>query len=241
MIPIDRLVLGTAKFGLNFYGYNSTSRPTAQESIAVLRYAWRRGVREFDCALGYGDAFALLDTAGIPSSAIVMKCRLPLRPPINVRDDYRWLIHNPTVAEMETGLIPATCGVSVYTVAEVETARRLGIRPIQAPASCLNPAVDVEYGRAPFLQGVLLRHALSAPALLRNVVDAFQTSAVSFVALALHAAYGERIVFGVSSIRQLDDVLAACQQDVPEDLIARARALASTVDATAALPSLWST
>jgi hypothetical protein len=42
-------------------------------------------------------------------------------------------------------------------------------------------------------------------------------------------------------MQQLDEVLAACEQPTPPDeVIAAARALASTVDATAALPSLWS-
>ena len=247
MIPRERLVLGTCKFGLPSYGYNSTTRPTAQESIAILRHAWRKGITMFDTALGYGDALFLLTEAGIPNRGRVMcKCRLPIVPTVlHNANEMSWLIHNPTVAEMMAGLIPAQHGVSVYTVEEVTAARCLGIAPIQAPASCLNPAVEVEYGRAPFLQGVLLRDPKLAPPALRDAVEVFQELAmlshIRSLALALHAAYGERIVFGVSSIQQLDEVLAACDSPAPpEDLIARARALASTVDATAALPSLWS-
>jgi hypothetical protein len=246
MISLDRLVLGTCKMGLPQYGYNSTSRPSAAESIAILRHAWRRGVRAYDTALGYGDALALLAYAGIPEPYITSKCRLPLLPPGWGQGGRSWLIHNPTEIEMSRGLIPATCGVSVYTVAEVEAARRLGITPIQAPASCLNPAVDVEYGRAPFLQGVLLRRPSLAPPGLRDAVEVFQEIAsrarLSPVVLALHAAYGERLVVGVSSLAQLDAVLDACRQPAPPgEVIAAARALAATVDATAALPSLWST
>lgn len=247
MIPRDRLVLGTAKLGLPGYGYNSTSRPNAAESIAILRHAWRNGVTMFDTALGYGDALFLLAEAGIPNRGRVMcKCRLPLTPTVlHNANEMSWLIHNPTEAEMMAGLIPAQHGVSVYTVAEVTAARCLGIAPIQAPASCLNPAVEVEYGRAPFLQGVLLRNPnLAPPGLARAVFDFQQLcedAGVGFKTLALHAAYGERIVFGVSSVEQLDQVLASCDNPTPPaDLIAAARALASTVDATAALPSLWS-
>ena len=151
MIPRDRLVLGTAKLGLVWYGYNSTSRPTAAESIALLRHAWRKGIRAYDVALGYGDAVYLLAASGIPSDATICKCRLPLTPASISSNIPAWLIHNPQVSELLD--VPCNCGVSVYTVAEVAEARRLGIKPIQAPASCLNPAVDVEYGRAPFLQG----------------------------------------------------------------------------------------
>lgn len=247
MIPLDRLVLGTVKFGRPEYGYNSTSRPSAAESIALLRHAWRKGVRAYDVALGYGDAIYLLAEAGVPFKHYVMnKCRLPLTTTVlHNTNDFAWLVHNPSSSEMAEGRIPAQMGVSVYTVEEVATARRLGIAPIQAPASCLNPAVDVEYGRAPFLQGVLLRDPKLAPSALRDAAEVFQELAmrshIRSLALALHAAYGERIVFGVSSIQQLDEVLAACDSPTPpEDLITQARALASTVDATAALPSLWS-
>ena len=246
MIPLDRLVLGTVKFGLGRYGYGSTSCPSAAESIAILRHAWRRGVRAYDTALGYGDAFYLLAEAGIPGRYIVSKCRLPLAPTVMANShDRSWLIHNPTAAEMLAGLIPAQHGVSVYTIEEIATAYRLNIAPIQAPASCLNPDPGpVTFGRAPFLQGVLLRPAYLAPEPLREAVSAFQLLCLGKpftpLELALHAAYGERIVFGVSSIGQLEDVLLAAERDVSPLAIAEARELAATVDATAALPSLWS-
>ena len=241
MIPRDRLVLGTAKAGMPWYGYNSTSRPTAAESIAILRHAWRKGIQTFDTALGYGDAMHLINAAGIGRCNVITKARLPLH--FDAGDYLGLLVHNPTVAEMAD--LPVDSGVSVYTVEEVAAARRLGIAPIQAPASCLNPPVDVEYGRAPFLQGVLLREPDLAPPALRKAVEMFQALAMinclTPLELALHSAYGERIVFGVSSIMQLELVLLACEQTVPEKVIAKARELASSVDATAALPSLWST
>jgi aryl-alcohol dehydrogenase-like predicted oxidoreductase len=255
MIPRDRLVLGTAKLGLPGYGYNSPSRPTAHEAIAIIRHAWRNGIKLFDTALGYGDATELLSqvdldrTRGwVEPSMWIIKARLPLR----VRKPFRYqhvLIHNPTVEDMrglrQYGERAWPLGASVYTPEEVAEAKRLDFAPIQAPASCLNPAVEVEYGRAPFLQGVLLRNPnLAPPGLARAVFDFQQLcedAGVGFKTLALHAAYGERIVFGVSSVEQLDQVLASCDNPTPPaDLIAAARALASTVDATAALPSLWS-
>ncbi len=244
MIPRDRLVLGTAKFGLPWYGYGSTSRPTAHDALAILRHAWEADVCHYDTALGYSDAMALLGAADIPLSTWIVKARLPLR----VRDGWQHeaaLVHNPSIVEMRH-LRHAT-GVSVYTVAEVAEARRLGHAPIQAPASCLNPPVEVEYARAPFLQGVVLREPGRAPAALQTAVAAFQRLAdaagVSRVALALHAAWRREdgfLVFGVSSVAQLDAVLAAAEQDVPAEVVRDARALGRTVDATAALPSLWS-
>ena len=244
MIPRAGLVLGTAKFGMPWYGYGSTSRPTAHESIAILRHAWRQGIGLFDTALGYGDAAALLAHAGIPTFCQVMKARAPL----SVPKPGRWeaaLVHNPTLDELIH--TPAAYGVSVYTVTQVLEAQRLGITPIQAPASCLNPPVSVDFARAPFLQGVLLRDPAAAPAGLQRAVRAFQKLAddsdFSRVALALHGAHRRDdgyLVFGVSSVAQLDAVLEAADQTVPADLIGAARDLATTVDATAALPSLWS-
>lgn len=245
MIPRERLVLGTVKLGLPAYGYNSTSRPTAQESIAIIRHAWRKGIRLFDTALGYADALVLLRESGVPAENIICKCRPPLTPMVLERAwDMRWLIHNPTIEQLADVMIG--CGVSVYTVAEVEAAQRLNIHPIQAPASCLNPDPGpIEYGRAPFLQGVLLRNPNLAPKGLERAVFDFQQICedcqIGFKTLALHAAYGERIVFGVSSIEQLDQVLASCDKpDPPKEVIDMARSLSQSIDATAALPSLWS-
>lgn len=235
MIPIDRLVLGTVKWGFPSYGYGSTSRPTSYDSITMIKAARAAGIHRFDTALGYGDALALLEYAGVPEHEILVKARLPLP----VRD----MVHNPTLSELARMSL-STRGVSVYTLAEVAEARRLGIGPIQAPASCLNPAVDVDYGRAPFLQGILLRSPERAPAALRGAVASFQALAdelcLSPVALALQAAYGQRIVVGVSSLSQLTALITACGMTVPERAIQAARALSQTVDATAALPSLWS-
>ena len=248
MIPLNRLVLGTVKFGLNFYGYGSQSRPTAAESVAILRRARRLGIERFDTAYGYGDAVALLQAAEIPREAIICKCRLPLVP--SGESPATFLIHNPTLAEFDE--VPYGCGVSVYTVEEVAEARRLGIAPIQAPGSCLNKDPGpVAYSRAPFLQGVLLRSVGQAPMALMDVVRSFWELArahnVSPAALALHAAYSEWpdapsawIVFGVSSVRQLEENVEAAGHAVPDAAIFSARALGAFVNVNAVLPSLWS-
>lgn len=234
MIPLDRIVLGSAVFGMPWYGYGSTSHPTAEESIAIIKAARRAGICRFDTALGYGDALALLEYAGVPQKEIIVKARLPL--------PSRDMVHNPTLDEL-AGLSRGF-GVSVYTVAEVLEAKRLGLRPIQAPASCLNAPVNVEYGRAPFLQGILLRAPERAPEGLRHVVADFQALArrlgVSSTALALASAYGDRIVVGISSESQLDELLQACMVEVSPGMILTARIFGQTTDATAALPSLWS-
>ena len=233
MIDRERLVLGTAKFGMPWYGYGSTSRPSADESIAIILAARHAGIHSFDTAFGYGDAVELLEYAGIPRCEMIIKARQPIPAPD--------MVHNPTLEDLAT--IQSWRGVSVYTVEEVAEAHQLGIAPIQAPASCLNRSVDVEYGRAPFLQGTLLRHADRAPVALRSAIFAFQQLAmranVSRVALALASAYGDRIVFGVSRLDQLTEVLGACWAEVPQEAIDEARSLSSRIDATAALPSLW--
>ena len=242
MIPVSRLVLGTAVFGLPWYGYGSTSRPTVADSLAIVRHASRRGIQVFDTAQGYGDAGALLYTAGIPPSQIITKARLGV---ICHAHDFRaMLIHNPLIEDLSR--VPLGCGVSVYTSDEVTEAQRLGIAPIQAPASCLNRPVCVDYARAPFLQGVLLRSPGRAPDALREVVALFQQIArdanLSAVTLALHAAAdrGGHVVFGVSSVWQLDAVLEAAAESPSRHAVDRAQALHPLVDANAALPSLWS-
>jgi aryl-alcohol dehydrogenase-like predicted oxidoreductase len=57
---IDKLVLGTVQFGLNYGINNFNGKPTREKSLAMLEYAWQNGVRTFDTAYAYGDAEEIL-------------------------------------------------------------------------------------------------------------------------------------------------------------------------------------
>lgn len=57
---MDKLVLGTVQFGLD-YGINSPNgKPSREKSLAMLDLAYEKGVRIFDTASAYGDAEEIL-------------------------------------------------------------------------------------------------------------------------------------------------------------------------------------
>lgn len=53
---LERLVIGTAQFGLNYGINNKSGKVTDEEIKNILDYAYNLGVRKLDTADGYGDA-----------------------------------------------------------------------------------------------------------------------------------------------------------------------------------------
>lgn len=57
---VNKLVLGTVQFGLE-YGINNTSgKPPKEKSLEMLNFAYEQGIRIFDTAYAYGDAEEIL-------------------------------------------------------------------------------------------------------------------------------------------------------------------------------------
>jgi len=50
----DKMVLGTAQFGMNYGIANVSGKPTKKEIFKILLFAWEKGIRNFDTAPGYG-------------------------------------------------------------------------------------------------------------------------------------------------------------------------------------------
>ena len=50
----EKMVLGTAQFGMNYGIANLSGKPTEKEAFRILEHAWDRGVRRFDTAPTYG-------------------------------------------------------------------------------------------------------------------------------------------------------------------------------------------
>jgi len=56
----EKLVLGTVQFGLPYGINNSTGQPTKENSLAMLDFAYSKGIKIFDTAFAYGDAEKIL-------------------------------------------------------------------------------------------------------------------------------------------------------------------------------------
>lgn len=57
---VDKLVLGTVQFGLDYGINNFSGKPTREESLKMLDFAYEKGIRIFDTASAYGDAEEIL-------------------------------------------------------------------------------------------------------------------------------------------------------------------------------------
>lgn len=56
----EKLVLGTVQFGLEYGINNSLGKPSKEESLVMLEYAFKKGIRVFDTAYAYGNAEEIL-------------------------------------------------------------------------------------------------------------------------------------------------------------------------------------
>ena len=69
----ERLVLGTAQFGLP-YGISNTKGQVSPDEIArILAIAWENGVRTLDTAMAYGDSETRIGSAGASGWRVVTK------------------------------------------------------------------------------------------------------------------------------------------------------------------------
>ena len=57
---INKLILGTAQFGLNYGINNSNGRPNNLEIFKILNYAYENGIRTLDTAQDYGSAHQVI-------------------------------------------------------------------------------------------------------------------------------------------------------------------------------------
>jgi aryl-alcohol dehydrogenase-like predicted oxidoreductase len=59
-ILLNKLALGTVQFGLDYGINNQLGKPSRKKSLAMLDFAWKRGIKTFDTAYAYGDAEDIL-------------------------------------------------------------------------------------------------------------------------------------------------------------------------------------
>ena len=74
-IIADKMVLGTAQFGMDYGIANLSGKPTKEVIFSILDLAWEKGVRRFDTAPGYGSETLLgefIFANGLQNEAIVL-------------------------------------------------------------------------------------------------------------------------------------------------------------------------
>tara|TARA_Y100000310_G_scaffold32587_1_gene30873 strand:+ start:770 stop:1636 length:867 start_codon:yes stop_codon:yes gene_type:complete len=72
---VDRMVLGTAQFGIDYGIANIIGKPSKKETFRILELAWEKGIRRFDTAPSYGSEELLgkfINVNGLGDEAIVL-------------------------------------------------------------------------------------------------------------------------------------------------------------------------
>jgi len=83
----EKMVLGTAQFGMDYGIANINGKPKKKEVFDILDLAWKKGIRRFDSAPGYGSEALLgefISANGLQDEAIV----LTKIPSLDVVTDY---------------------------------------------------------------------------------------------------------------------------------------------------------
>lgn len=60
---MERLALGTVQLGVPYGVANRTGKPERESALSIVQEAWKRGIRTFDTAQGYGDSESVLGEA----------------------------------------------------------------------------------------------------------------------------------------------------------------------------------
>ena len=71
----DKMILGTAQFGMDYGITNIDGKPKKKEVFGILDLAWKKGIRRFDSAPGYGSEALLgefITANGIQDETIVL-------------------------------------------------------------------------------------------------------------------------------------------------------------------------
>ena len=71
----EKIVLGTAQFGMDYGIANVGGKPTKKEVFGILDLAWKKGIRRFDTAPGYGSETLLgefIAANGIQNEVILL-------------------------------------------------------------------------------------------------------------------------------------------------------------------------
>lgn len=167
MSKIEKLVLGTVQFGLN-YGINNTSgKPSEQQVEQILCMAYDRGIRCLDSAEAYGDSHSVIGNfhSKHPEKKFDIITKMPHNLKGDLVDKIKTYVNDLNVNSLKSILFHSyetfkqfedklpllneykqkglfeTIGVSVYTNAQVDDVLKNNlIKVIQLPFNLLDNA-----------------------------------------------------------------------------------------------------
>ncbi len=120
----EKMVLGTAQFGLDYGIANISGRPTKKEVFDILDLAWEKGICRFDTAPGYGSETLLgefISANGLHDQTIV----LTKTPSLKGALDYEKLI----ITNLESSLNNLGCKIDILFFHDPADSRLLLTNP----------------------------------------------------------------------------------------------------------------
>jgi aryl-alcohol dehydrogenase-like predicted oxidoreductase len=103
----EKMVLGTAQFGMNYGIANLKGKPTEKDVLSILDLAWERGVRYFDTAPAYGSEKVL--GTFIKANGLQNEIKILAKIPSLQSSDYRKSIES----NLEISLKYLGCSINV--------------------------------------------------------------------------------------------------------------------------------
>lgn len=248
----QHLVLGTVELGMTYGLDTDIPQPDKDEAFAILDAAYKAGITSFDTAAAYGSAEKVLgewiaardvkDAVKIISKGAGRKDIEESLRRLGLQKLDGYLLHSPSGSVNEikearrTGLV-GHIGASVYAPSEIQE----WFEYVQLPYNALDRRFEkVEtaaiFARSPFLQGLLLLEPSHIPAHLSaakphlegfiGVAKKFMLSQLEAALLfALHAHSEHRVVFGVKTLPQLQEILNAAHTSLPKGFLEAVRVL----------------
>ena len=267
----NRLVLGTAQFGMPYGIANQIGQVSNTETTEILKHASSAGMNTLDTAIAYGDAEKHLGMVGIKNWNVISK--LPPLPEncidikqwafksvkesinnLGVTQLYGLLLHKPqdllgeqsielnnALNELEIEGLIKNIGISIYDTDGLdELIDNNQIDIVQAPFNIIDHRLidsgwltklaskNIEiHARSIFLQGLLLMEPLKRPENFNQwnglwsrwqqwLSDSRLTPLQACLGYVLKQSEINRIIVGVDSLNQLQEILLAANTDIPE-------------------------
>ena len=112
---LERIVLGSAQFGLPYGISNESGKTEEEEVFLILNEAVKLGITYLDTAPSYGNSEEVLGKVGLKDWNIV--CKLPSIP--KLEDDIRGWIFRSVVCSLEKLKVPFLQGLMMHSPLEL--------------------------------------------------------------------------------------------------------------------------
>lgn len=117
--PHEKIILGTAQFGLPYGIANAQGQISCQEGAQILALAQRAGIRTLDTAIAYGNSETALGDLNVANWQIITK--LPEMPALSGPDQVAAWVETQVQGSLTRLRIPSAYGLLLHRPAQLRT------------------------------------------------------------------------------------------------------------------------